>query len=50
MPLTSVRQPMWEMGDEAAGMLVRCLVGESGDSRMLPPELHARASTFDLSR
>ncbi|WP_406407802.1 substrate-binding domain-containing protein [Streptomyces halstedii] len=44
--LTSVRSPMYRMGEVAATTLVTMLDGRSGRSRRLRPTLEARASTL----
>ncbi|GAB3169465.1 LacI family DNA-binding transcriptional regulator [Streptomyces incanus] len=47
VPLTSVRSPMYRMGEAAATTLVTMLAGGPVRSRRLRPTLRARASTLD---
>lgn len=46
-PLTTVAQPTYAMGQEAAGLLAGRIAGEDGPTRqvVLTPSLHVRAST-----
>jgi DNA-binding LacI/PurR family transcriptional regulator len=46
-PLTTLRQPVWEIGQRAIAMLLQLLNGESLPERriLLPPELIVRASS-----
>ena len=44
-PLTTVRQPAYEMGAHAARVLLRLLGGEDAPPVVLPPQLIVRAST-----
>ncbi|MER6113346.1 LacI family DNA-binding transcriptional regulator [Streptomyces hirsutus] len=46
VPLTSIRSPMYRMGEVAATTLVNMLNGKPGRSRRLRPALMARASTL----
>lgn len=46
VPLTTVRAPMFEMGVEAMGLLLKLVSGEPVRSKRLRPELVARASTL----
>lgn len=45
IPLTSVRSPMRDMGERAAGALVGMIEGRTARSRRFTPELMVRAST-----
>jgi LacI family transcriptional regulator len=47
VPLTTVRSPMRQMGDEAVRLLVRRLDGQPVEPVRLPPTLMVRASTTD---
>ena len=49
-PLTTVRQPGFEMGRHAASAMMQLLVGETPTAVDLPPTLIARESTRRLSR
>jgi LacI family transcriptional regulator len=49
-PLTTVRQPGFEMGRHAARAMLQLLAGESPMSVMLPPSLIPRESTRRLTR
>ena len=46
-PLTSVRQPVWEVGQRLMGMLLESLDGSEPEERqvLLPPQLIVRASS-----
>jgi len=45
VPLTTVRQPKYQLGLAAVGMMQALLRGESVSSRLLPGTLVVRAST-----
>jgi LacI family transcriptional regulator len=49
-PLTTIRQPLLEMGVAAARMLVSAMADGSPDSELLPTSLVVRASTTDARR
>ena len=49
-PLTTVRQPGFEMGRLAANAMMQLIVGETPTAVVLPPMLIARESTRRLSR
>jgi len=46
VPLTTIRSPMFQMGQEAARMLLERVAGRPVNSQLLTPELVARASTL----
>ena len=45
IPLTSLESPLTEVGERAAGLLLKQMAGEEIESVRLPPTLHVRASS-----
>ena len=48
MPLTSVRLPLAEMGQQAVELLLKRIKGEAVESIVLTPQLQVRASSTVL--